>query len=55
MRRFAKVHTRPTQKYISFAFGTLLAISETLPFFESFKSNGILHILKVVNEECKKF
>lgn len=31
-----------TSKYISFALGTMLSISETLPFFKDVKANGIL-------------
>jgi hypothetical protein len=31
-----------TSKYISFTLGTLLTISESLPFFKDVKPNGIL-------------
>ena len=31
-----------TSKYMSFALGTLLTISESLPFFKDVKANGIL-------------
>jgi len=32
-------------KYISVAFGTLLTISESLPFFKNTEANGILDAL----------
>ena len=40
-------------KYITFVSGTLLAISETLPFFDNTNGNGILHILSGVQKEFK--
>ena len=38
---------------IIFASGTLLAISESLPFFTNVKANGILDALKKIREEYK--
>lgn len=33
-------------KYVSFITGSLLIVSETLPFFENFHGNGVLHTLR---------
>lgn len=41
------------EKYITFGLGTLLSISESLPFFD-IKYKGILHMFKNINEEYKK-
>jgi hypothetical protein len=38
-------------KYITFASGSLLSISEIMPFYKETKSNGILHrIYNIANE-----
>ena len=43
-------------KYIAFASGSLLAISESLAFSDSVKYNGILHaILGIVKEYKEDF
>lgn len=41
-------------KYFTFLTGSLLAISESLPFFESVKGNGILHVFSQVFKEYKE-
>lgn len=41
-----KVNWHP---YVSFFTGSLLAISETMPFIDS-ESNGILHAIKKIQE-----
>lgn len=40
-------------KYITFVSGSLLAISESLPFFDNIKSNGLLHMLSGIHKEYK--
>ena len=50
-----KIDGYPAQKtrhVISFITGTLLAISECMPFMDS-KSNGILHALYKIEDEYK--
>ena len=42
-------------KYISFVFGSILAISESLPFFDNIKGNGLLHTLNSINKEYKDY
>jgi hypothetical protein len=44
----------PLHKYIAFISGSLLAISETLPFFSSFKANGILQAVSGIIKEYKE-
>jgi hypothetical protein len=39
--------------YIMFGSGTLLAISETLPFMVDIKANGILDAVKKIRDEFK--
>ena len=43
-----KFHT-----YMTFCISGLLAISESLPFLEKYKGNGILDALKKLNNEFK--
>ena len=38
-----ETHHQELNKYIAFISGTLLAISESLPFFDNVNSNGLLH------------
>lgn len=40
-------------KYVSFITGSLLAISESLPFFDNIKGNGLLHVLSNIKKEYK--
>lgn len=40
-------------KYITFGTGSLLAISESLPFFDNIKGNGLLHMLVGIQKEYK--
>ena len=40
--------------YISFISGSLLTISETLPFFNNSYGNGILHSLSKILQEYKQ-
>ena len=46
--------TTGVHRYIAFISGSLLAISESLPFFETTKSNGILHAISGVVKEYKE-
>jgi hypothetical protein len=39
--------------YITFGSGTLLAISETLPFMSDIKANGIIDVIKKIRDELK--
>jgi hypothetical protein len=39
-------------QYVSFISGSLLAISETIPFIDN-KYNGILHALSIIQSEYK--
>lgn len=39
--------------YMMFGSGTLLAISESLPFITDIKANGILDAVKKIREEYK--
>jgi hypothetical protein len=39
--------------YIMFVSGTLLAISETLPFMNDTKANGIIDAIKKIRDEFK--
>lgn len=54
MPRFSYKKPVPNKKYMSFMLGTLLAISESLPLCENIKSNGILHMIKSINDEYRK-
>lgn len=40
-------------KYISFVSGSLLIVSESLPYFETTKGNGIIHLLTNILKEYK--
>ena len=40
-------------KYITFVSGSLLAISESLPFFDGIKGNGVIHTLSSIHKEYK--
>ena len=40
---------------VSFGLSTLLAISETLPFFSEYRGNGIIDAIKVASEQLRKF
>lgn len=40
-----------SNKIFSVGISTLLVISESLPFFDNIKSNGILDILKNINHK----
>lgn len=42
------------KKYISIFLSGLLVVSESLPFVESFKANGILDAIRMVNDELRK-
>jgi hypothetical protein len=47
---------KPSFKNIlMFGSGTLLAISESLPFMTDIKANGILDAIKKIREEYKDF
>jgi archaellum component FlaC len=46
--------TDPTTFYISIASSVAFLISESLPFVEKTKSNGILHSIKVLIDNYKK-
>lgn len=39
---------------VSFGLSTLLAVSETLPFFSEYRGNGIIDAIKVASEQLKK-
>jgi hypothetical protein len=39
--------------YMMFGSGTLLAISETLPFMSDIKANGIIDAIKKIRDELK--
>jgi hypothetical protein len=39
---------------VSFGLSTLLAVSETLPFFSEYSGNGIIDAIKVASEQLKK-
>lgn len=40
-------------KYVTFISGSLLAISESLPFFDNINGNGVLHMLSSIQKEYK--
>lgn len=48
-----KVISDKKPKYFSFITGSLLAISELLPFFDNVKGNGLLHTLSHIQKEYK--
>lgn len=41
------------KNYVMFGSGTLLAVSESLPFMTDIKANGILDAMKKIREEYK--
>ena len=43
----------PTTFYISIASSVAMLISEIMPFVEKTNSNGILHSIKVILDNCK--
>lgn len=48
-----KVISDKKPKYISFITGSLLVISETMPFFDNVQGNGLLHTLSSIQKEYK--
>jgi hypothetical protein len=41
-------------KYVTFISGSLLAISESLPYFDNVNGNGILHVISNILKEYKE-
>ena len=40
-------------KYISFMSGSLLVVSESLPYFDNINGNGILHVFENIQKEYR--
>ena len=50
-----ETHHTEINKYVAFISGTLLAISESLPFFDNVNSNGLLHgVSSIMKHKDKK-
>lgn len=49
-----ETHHMEMNKYVAFVSGTLLAISESLPFFDNVNSNGLLHAASGIMKNTNK-
>lgn len=53
LETMSSIKSNKFHNYMVFGSGTLLAISESLPFITDIKANGILDAVKKIREEYK--